>query len=611
LSTSTLPVAREARVSSITQHVTRLRLSALAVSAGLTAVSAVLWIVSLRSIDAAQANGLGLLSVVGPLYLASVVGLCVAFAIAVTRSRPAIWLCLAQVITLVVVLNTLAAIVEAEPGYFSAYLHAGFTNYIADNGATLPLVDARFNWPGSFSLAALLSETMGLHDGVLLIRWAPLFFELLYLLPLWVIASAATNDARARWVSVWLFYLANWVGQDYLSPQGLNFFFFLVVVAGVLHWFRAPDRRRVWQRGTGRLRRLVDLIGSDSGVDGDVAVPRVDALRRSAILLTLLVVAAVIVVSHQLTPVLLIVVLGALAISRRITTPRLPVLIAVMFFGYLSLGAKDFWMGHLNLLTAGLGNLNHNVNANLGSRINGSTLHHVVLAIRISLAATMLGLAAIGVVRRWRAGSRKLAWATAAIAPLSLVALQSYGGEALLRSYLFSLPFLCILAAGALLPVARPVRAQVAVATAVIGALLAVGFVGARYGNEQFQQVAPSELHAVQWVYAHAPHGSTLIAASRNLPWRFRDLHGYRYLPSDDAIVSTADTVIGLLESGTPSFFISTRSQGLFGQEMYGLKAGWLQDLDAELERSDRVTILFAEGDARVYALDGTLGARP
>ena len=41
------------------------------------------------------------------------------------------------------------------------------------------------------------------------------------------VANAATDDVRLQWAAVWCFYLANWVYQDYLSPQGLTYALYL------------------------------------------------------------------------------------------------------------------------------------------------------------------------------------------------------------------------------------------------------------------------------------------------------------------------------------------------------------------------------------------------
>ena len=93
--------------------------------------------------------------------------------------------------------------------------------------------DARFSWPGTFSLGAVLAGFTGVNT-VDFLRWAPLVFELLYLPPLLVIARCSGVGVRAGWLGVALFYATNWIDQDYFSPQALNYLLYLVVLATVL-----------------------------------------------------------------------------------------------------------------------------------------------------------------------------------------------------------------------------------------------------------------------------------------------------------------------------------------------------------------------------------------
>ena len=99
-------------------------------------------------------------------------------------------------------------------------------------------MNAYHNWPGFFALGALLTEVAGFNSALSFASWAPLFFNLIDLGALLLILRACTTDRRLIWLSVWFFYLTNWVGQDYFSPQGLNFFFYLVIMAILLQWFK-------------------------------------------------------------------------------------------------------------------------------------------------------------------------------------------------------------------------------------------------------------------------------------------------------------------------------------------------------------------------------------
>ena len=204
----------------------------------LTAGSWCVWLLSLNFIDVTRMTNIGLVSVVGPLYLLALVLLTVAFAWTVTFHDEITALLVAQVGSLLVMLYGVTAIVEPEPGYFTAYLHVGFIEYITRTGSTLPMLDARFSWPGSFSFGALLTQMAGVKSALYFVRWAPLFFNLLWLLPLWVIVCSLSTNPKVRWLTLWIFPIVNWVHQDYLSPQALNYFLYLAILAVLVRWFR-------------------------------------------------------------------------------------------------------------------------------------------------------------------------------------------------------------------------------------------------------------------------------------------------------------------------------------------------------------------------------------
>ncbi len=64
----------------------------------------------------------------------------------------------------IVVLHGSPAFLESEPRFPVAWLHLGFVDYIATTGDLLPKVDARFNWPGFFTTAALVINAAGLNS---------------------------------------------------------------------------------------------------------------------------------------------------------------------------------------------------------------------------------------------------------------------------------------------------------------------------------------------------------------------------------------------------------------------------------------------------------------
>jgi len=118
-------------------------------------------------------------------------------------------------------------------------------------GTVDPNIDAYFNWPVFFIWAALLSQVAGLASPLVLANWTPVVLNAMYLVPLLLIFRAGTSNHRVVWVAMWFFFVSNWIGQDYFSPQGLNFFLYLAVLAVLLTWFKTPSLVAMADSGSG------------------------------------------------------------------------------------------------------------------------------------------------------------------------------------------------------------------------------------------------------------------------------------------------------------------------------------------------------------------------
>ncbi len=166
--------------------------------------------------------------------------------------------------------------------------------------------------------------------------------------------------------------------------------------------------------------------------------------------------------SHQLTPFLMIAACLGLVLVRRCTPRALPVLLAVIVIGWVSYGAVAYWSGHLATIFGNIGQLSGTLSASVSGRVRGSSIHQFADKSRIGLAAVMCLLAAGGLVRRWRGGITDRALIVLFIAPVTVVAVQNYGGEIALRVYLFALPAIAVLAACLFFPGTEPATRRLA-----------------------------------------------------------------------------------------------------------------------------------------------------
>src|SRR5438105_13034531 len=96
------------------------------------------------------------------------------------------------------------------------------------------------------------------------------------------------------------------------------------------------------------------------------------------------------------------------------------------------------------------------------------------------LTLAVCGLAGLGVLRRLHAGQQDLLPMLLAVAPVPLLALQSYGGEMLLRVYLFALPAAACFVAATVFPSARQRTSWHAAAVGALAPVLLRGSLFAR-----------------------------------------------------------------------------------------------------------------------------------
>ena len=270
------------------------------------------------------------------------------------------------------------------------------------------------------------------------------------------------------------------------------------------------------------------------------------------------------------------------------------VLLAV---GWLSLGASNYWIGHLSDIFGSFGHVGSTFGSNVTQRVVGSASHRLVVDLRIVSTLGLFVLAGIGALRR-APDTRSLELLTAA--PFVLLAFQSYGGEVLLRVVLFGLPFTCLLAASAFLPNrVGPIRPfvpslplghfgsrilRVTVAVVVLGFSLLTTVV--RGGNDAFEAYSNGELAAVDFAYSHTHAGQIIGAVAPYLPVGQQDVGSVLvYVAADQAEAATPEEFLRELERTRPEFVVLSRSQEAWGEIVEGYPKGWEHALSGQLER--------------------------
>lgn len=411
------------------------------------------WGVSLASADLSRIDGLGLISAMPPTYFLAFATLLIGFILAVSRERVSPPLLGGYVLALILVLHGTTPLLYDEPRYQWVYNHLAVIDLIQHTGAVDRNVDIYNNWPGFFALNAVFARATGVAPASYA-PWAQAFFSLVSVAALRFALRSVTGNERMLWTATWLFLLGNWVGQEYLAPQAFGFVLSLVVLGLCLRCAPPPRPARLraarwWDARLESLRRTVTRR------EAPTKEPRPPAplSPRAALVIGGLCYLAI-VVSHQLTPVMLLAGVTGLALFGRRVPLWVPAAMAAMEVWWVLL-AWPYVGQHWSLFDLDPGGNAAPAGYEPGQGMSGLTL---VSSAARALTVLMIGLAAIGLFRRARAGHWDLAAASLIVTPLVVVGAQSYGGEGPYRLYLFALPWLSLFAAAACLPSTLPRR---------------------------------------------------------------------------------------------------------------------------------------------------------
>src|SRR5207302_564328 len=342
-----------------------------------------------------------------------VVLVCAGFALSLSRRG---WISVAYLLAALVILRATVPLLVTAPEYAWTYKHLAVVEFIRSTGSVVDATDIYQQWPTFFSACAVLLKLTGL-SALRMGAWAPLVNDLMYVLPLFAIARTLSKDRRVPYLTVFLFVVANWVAQDYFSPQAFVYGLCLGVMLILLRWLRrvpGPAARftprplfRVW----GWLSR--DLV--------DVPYASKRAVRGA--LATLYLLYVVIATAHQLSPYLVAMCAGALVVLGLVLPRQLvPVLLGI---AVLYLLPRQTIVEQYGIFDGF--NIFKNAQGTSASDWGSAGQEFSALVVRV-LSLAIWGLALLAVLRWRRRLGPVAAPATLAFAPFALLLAQSYGG---------------------------------------------------------------------------------------------------------------------------------------------------------------------------------------
>lgn len=572
-----------------------------------------LWVVSITRTDLTGMGSGGLVPVLHPAWWVALALVLLSAGWLVTAGPLRPGLLLAHLGTLLLVLYATAPALEDTPRYTYTYKHVAITQYIERYGSVDAAIDIYHRWPGFFGLSALFSQTSGLLDPVHYAAWAELYFSALDVLLVWACAVTVARSSRTAWQAALLFAVGNWVGQDYYSPQALGFVLMLGIVLLCLLGLRHPAGP--FGRFVERVLRPVLRLPVATPEPHDPAWDRF----RGRLLLLVALMDVVLAATHQLTPYVLLMQLGALVVGGYLRPWVVVLLTAVATLGYLAPNLS-FIVNKYGLFSS----TDPLANARTGNAdgVPGAT-QALIARLALGSAAAMFLLGFAGLVRRARSGRVDDAVVVGALAyvPVFTLVAQDYGGEGRLRVFLFALPWLSLAMSWLWSPQGRPVALRQALVATAMTVALTVAFVGQFLGREDINVLTKDEVGAAAFLFnseSVAP-GAVIVLTAPSFPARYGPLY-FRLARSDLPVLSTegfgelplafptqkdVDAVVTLMRGygGSQSFLVFSKGQEAYARDYQLFPPYALPALEGVVASSSRFRLVYDTPSARIYQL--------
>ncbi|GID31285.1 hypothetical protein [Paractinoplanes brasiliensis] len=469
-----------------------------------------LWVLALAQISPDQVGLYGFSAALGVPFVVGVVVLFIGFAVELFgRARPLVMA--AYLIVVPIIMQATVPLLDGTIEYAWTYKHIGVVDLIRENGSLISGSDIYQQWPGFFAAVAGLSQISGV-DGLSFAAWSSLLFALVTSLMTAALLRQFTKDRRVIALAVLLFQACMWVDIGYFSPQALVFALMLAFWVIVTRWLvGAPE---VKSEPKGRIARLRAWA-----VQGMPARPQTDARTRRYAALGATGLFAAIIVSHQLTPVLMMVPLFALTIlgilRPRVFLAGLVALMLLFFVPRLGSVNSQYSLFSFDLLSNASGN---SASWNTPEQEFSATVSRA-LALGVWLAA----LIAVFLTRK-RLG-RVLTPALIGFLPMVTLVAGNYGGEAIYRVFAFSMPFVGLLIGVLWAGKGRRGVPAMLASGVMLAVLLLAGLQGLQ-GQLMVHQVRATDIEAAQYFYANAEPGSGLVLVAPNFPTKLEANYG-------------------------------------------------------------------------------------
>lgn len=435
----------------------------------LTTMSAITWALSMIMSDL-NIGDFGLIQSISPLFFVSLGLLLTSFILALNiKSRE---LLSTIILLLIMFLFLTPAIIEDTPRFRSSYKVYGFTDYIVQHGYINPSDIWYHNWPGAFISMSILLNMTDSSNNLLFWLYFPFIIQILYFFPIYTILNTLfQNDEKKKWIGIWVFYILNYTNQDYVSPQAMAYLFFLIILSFVAKMIVNRD--------------LVDTTYN-------VPYKFIGIILFSSLVITHMITSMLIILIFILTTIFM-----SNSIYKKICY-QFTFLYAIILTVWIIYGAYRYLDWHLVEFFSKAFDIDLLFSQNIENRVAGSSAHLVISRLMIYSAIISGIMAIIGIVlsyyKKDKIYSVNKMMIIVAGATLLLAPISSYGGEMIMRLFLFSLPLMAFF-------IPQVCNKKFSIMLILFLVIMTPVHILTHYGNERYDYLSVGELIFYNFFY--------------------------------------------------------------------------------------------------------------
>ena len=380
------------------------------------------------------------------------------------------------ILTLIIFLTLTPPIIEETPRFRYAYKSYGFADYIIRNDHIDPKVVWYHNWPGAFFSMSMLSKIINPENDLLFLMYFSFIIQIIYFFPVYTFLQLLfQDDDKKIWIGIWIFYILNFINQDYMSPQAFAYLYFLIILSVTV--------------------KLAKIGKNYDGMLNNISYKFVGVILISGIAIT-----------HMMTSTLVLSIIFFSALfssssSSKKILYKFTFLFIIIITAWVIYGAYVYLNWHLVDFIEKAYNLDSMFSQNL-QRVSGSPSHLIISKLMIFTTFISIIFAALGITfsyfRKDKITSINTRILVMAGAILAIAPQSPYGGEMMMRIFLFMLPLLSFFIAQIF------INSNLKIILILFLIIMSPLNVITHYGNEEYDYVSKAELKSYDFFYEKA-----------------------------------------------------------------------------------------------------------